>query len=125
VKSYIGLSDMRHNKRAKDKTMDRSGDNLLWNKNILRGLIVLTVLFANTGVSAKSLRADHCQMVWENLASTLLMIHHTNGILDKEYKKPVHLRTKYMKEYERDVLNQTSEAADLSTIWDNACKDHH
>jgi len=47
VKSYIGLSDMRHNKRVKDKTMDRDGDNLLWDKNILRGLIVLTVLFTN------------------------------------------------------------------------------
>jgi hypothetical protein len=116
---------MRHNKKVKEKTMDRDRDNLLWNKNILRGLVVLTILFANTGVSAKSLRADHCQMVWDDLASSVSMIHHTNGILDKEYKKRVPLRTKYMKEYEREVVKQTSEAADLSTIWVNACKDHH
>jgi hypothetical protein len=105
--------------------MDRNGDNLMWNKNILRGLIVLTILLVNTGVSAKSLRADHCQMVWDDLASSVSMIHHTNDILDKEYKKPPPNRSEYMKEYEQDVVKQLSESADLSTIWANACKDHH
>jgi len=107
--------------------MDRDRDNLLWNKNTLRGLIVLTVLFANTGVSAKSLRADHCQMVWDDLASTINSLVHSDERLSAEYRKPVHQRMSRsnLDELEEAITNWKSEAADLSTIWVNACKDHH
>ena len=107
--------------------MDRNGDNLMWNKNILRGLIVLTILVANTGVSAKSLRADHCQMVWDDLTSTINSLVHSDEILSAEYRKPVHQRMSRsnLDELEEAITNWKSAGANLSTIWANACKDHH
>jgi hypothetical protein len=86
---------------------------------------VLTVLLASTDVSAKSQRGDYCRMIWEELEPTISMIHQTNDVLDKEYQKPRANRSEYMKEYEQDVVKKLSESADLSTIWSNACKDHH
>jgi hypothetical protein len=91
---------------------------------ILVSTFLLFVGVANS-VSAKSLQSEYCEMVWSELESNMGFIKHTKELLSREYKKRRQDRSEYMKDYENDVIEVLSEAADWSTIWNNACKAYH